>query len=209
MSFTSNMSDEEIRACILGILKAVNRPGIDELVDYLCNKSDFFTAPASTRFHLSKQGGLARHSLNVYYRLVTLIKQEREVYHNFQENQTAIDESIIIVGLLHDICKTNFYQVSTRNVKDKQTGKWEEVPFYTVEDTLPMGHGEKSMYMLMGFIKLTREEAMAIRWHMGLSDAAVKGGDMSMNKAFEEYPLAVMAYVADQMATSLDERKGA
>jgi len=208
MSFTQNMSNDDVKECILSFLKQINRPGIDELIDYLCNKSDFFTAPASTRFHLSEPGGLARHSLNVYYRLYALVTNERNTYHNLEENQAAIDESLIIIGLLHDLCKTNFYQQSTRNVKNKQTGQWEEVPYYSIEDTLPMGHCEKSLYMIQGFIKLTRDEAMAIRWHMGFSDAAVKGGDYSLNQAFEKYPLAVLAHAADFMASNLDETKG-
>lgn len=207
MSLIDNLSDQEVQECILGFLKQVNRPGIDGLTDFICNKSDYFLAPASTRFHLSVPGGLARHSLNVYYRMVALVKMESKTYHTLPDEDPALNESLIIIGLLHDLCKCNFYKESTRNVKNEQTGQWEKVPFYTIEDTLPMGHGEKSLYMIQSFIKLTREEALAIRWHMGFSDNAVKGGEMALNHAFEKHPLTVIACVADMMASSIDEGK--
>lgn len=208
MNMTDKMSDLEIKDVILGLLRSVNRPGIENLIDFLVNKSDFFTAPASTRFHLAESGGLARHSLNVYYRLCHLAKMEHEAYEYLNEDEyKAIQESLVIIALLHDICKCNFYKVSSRNVKNEQTGQWEKVPFYMVEDTFPMGHGEKSMYMVSCYIHLTRDEAMAIRWHMGSYDDAVKGGSMSMRQAFEKYPLAVLTHIADMQASNLDEKK--
>lgn len=181
----------------------IKREGADKLLDYLMTKSDFFTAPASSKFHNDFEGGLLSHSLNVYYRLVKLLEGEygdawREVYS---------PESVAIVGLLHDVCKVNYYTVDYRNVKNKDTGAWEKVPYYKVEDTLPYGHGEKSVYIIGGFMRLTREEAMAINWHMGGFDDRARGGSFTVSQAFRDYPLAVMTHTADFLATYLDEKK--
>ena len=173
--------------------KSIQRQGADKLLDWLINESDFFTAPASTRYHGSYEGGLCRHSLNVYERLVTKFPN------------TSAADSFEMCGLLHDICKANFYTVEMRN--QKIDGKWEQVPYYAVDDKLPYGHGEKSVYIISGFMKLNRDEAMAIRWHMGGFDESVKGGSYSMSAAFEMYPLCVMLHTADMMATYLDEAK--
>lgn len=181
----------------------IKREGADKLLDYLMNKSDFFTAPASSKFHNDFEGGLLSHSLNVYKRLVRLLEAEygegwKEIYS---------PETVAIVGLLHDVCKINYYEVDYRNVKNKDTGAWEKVPYYRVEDKLPYGHGEKSVYIIGGFMRLTREEAMAINWHMGGFDDRVRGGSYTVGVAFQEYPLAVLTHTADFLATYLDEKK--
>ena len=181
----------------------IKREGADKLLDYLMTKSDFFTAPASSKFHSDFEGGLLSHSLNVYHRLIKLLEQEygdgwQEIYS---------PETVAIVGLLHDICKINYYAVDYRNVKNKDTGAWEKVPYYKVEDTLPYGHGEKSVYIIGGFMRLTREEAMAINWHMGGFDDRARGGSFTVSAAFTEYPLAVLTHTADFLATYLDEKK--
>lgn len=168
----------------------IGREGADKLLAYLETKSDFFTAPASTRFHSSFEGGLALHSLNVYKCLKTYLERDRvkELY-----KLSYPEESIAIVALLHDLCKIDTYKVDTRNVKNEQ-GKWEQVPYYRFEDSLPYGHGEKSVYMISGFMRLSRDEAMAIRWHMGFSgieDKNMVGG------ALEKYPLAFALCTAD------------
>ena len=143
------------------LLEETNRPGMDQLLEFL-EKSDFYTAPASTRFHGSKEGGLLEHSLKVYEIL------EQKVANNSLNYQT--DEATIrIVALLHDICKTNFYKVDYRNAKNS-LGVWEKVPYYAVEDTIPYGHGEKSVMMISEYIKLTNEEKYSIRWHMGYTE---------------------------------------
>ena len=171
----------------------ITRAGADALLDYLENKSDFFTAPASARYHSAYPGGLCEHSLNVYHCLVDYLGRERvqELY-----GLEYSDESIAIVALLHDLCKIGCYKPGTRNVKD-ENGKWQTVPTYTFDDPLPYGHGEKSVYIVNGFIRLTREEAMAIRWHMGFSgteDARTVG------QAFQKYPLAFALATADSEA---------
>ncbi|TCL42810.1 HD domain-containing protein [Harryflintia acetispora] len=172
----------------------VKREGASQLLSWL-QRTDFFTAPASTRFHLAQEGGLCLHSLNVYRRLC----------QNPQAAAEYSPETLAVCGLLHDICKADFYAVSTRNVKNEQTGQWEKQPFYTVNDQLPYGHGEKSVYIISGFMRLSREEAMAIRWHMGGFDDSVKVGSFALSGAFERYPLAVHLHVADLQATYLDE----
>lgn len=164
----------------------IKREGADKLLAWL-KASDFFTAPASTRFHGAHEGGLLEHSLNVYNRF-----------------ECENEETRAICALLHDVCKANFYTVSMRNVKNER-GAWESVPYYTVDDKLPYGHGEKSVYIIGGFMKLSREETMAIRWHMGGFDDSVKGGSYALSGAFGAYPLAVKLHVADLLATYLDE----
>lgn len=171
----------------------IKRDGADKLLEYLTEKTDFFTAPASTRFHGAYEGGLLEHSLNVYECLCDFVNRPR-----FKEKYGFVfdEESLAIAALLHDICKTNFYKTEMRNVK--KNGVWESVPYYTIEDTLPYGHGEKSVYILSGFIRLTRDEAFAIRYHMGFSgpeDASQVG------KALEMFPLAFALCVADMEAS--------
>lgn len=179
------------------------RPGADKFLSWL-EGTDFFEAPASTRFHLAKPGGLVEHSVHVYERLRELVEYEKSYSEQFCLSSTIDAETIAICGLLHDICKANFYAVEMRNRKN-EAGQWEKYPFYIVDDQLPYGHGEKSAYIVSGFMKLTREEAMAIRWHMGGFDDSVKGGGYAMSGAFEKFPLALLLNIADMQATYLDE----
>lgn len=206
--------------------KYITRPGADELLAWL-ESTDFFKAPASTRFHLACPGGLVEHSLNVYERLRALYISEKTnpdapgSYHLSPEEE----ESIAICGLLHDACKVGVYQPTTKNqksydpklvaaagtwqVKHDAQGDfvWTTVMGYTFEDKVPYGHGEKSVYIISGFMNLSREEAMAIRWHMGGFDDSVRGGSRAVGGAFEQFPLAVLTHVADLMATNLDDGK--
>lgn len=173
----------------------VKREGSDKLLDYLINKSDFFTAPASTRFHGAYDGGLAQHSMNVYNCFKAYLERDRvrELY-----NLNASDETIAVCALLHDICKVNVYTRGTRNVKNEERGQWEKVPTFFFDDGLPYGHGEKSVYMITGFMRLTREEAFAIRYHMGFSG---EENANNVGKAFEMFPLAFALSTADMEAT--------
>ena len=171
----------------------ITREGADKLLDYIIEKTDFFTAPASTRFHGAYEGGLLEHSLNVYECLYDFLKCSRFCQkHGFHFD----DESIAIAALLHDICKTNFYKTEMRNVK--KNGVWESVPYYTIEDNLPYGHGEKSVYIISGFMKLTRDEAFAIRYHMGFS---TNDEPNQVGKALEMFPLAFALCMADMEAS--------
>lgn len=168
----------------------IKRDGADKLLKFL-EDSDFFNAPCSTRFHLCVEGGLVKHSLNVYNRLKTLATTES-------------DETVAICGLLHDLCKVNFYVVDYRNAKNKQ-GVWEKVPYYTVEDKLCYGHGEGSVFLISKFISLTMEEAIAIRYHMGGFDESIRGGNYSFGNAASMYPLCPKLICADLLSTYIDE----
>ena len=183
--------------------KLITRPGADKLLAWL-ETTDFFVAPASTRFHLSRPGGLVEHSVHVYERLRALFIAEKERADLCAGITSQEEETIAICGLLHDVCKANFYTVEMRNRKNEQ-GQWEKYPFYVVNDQLPYGHGEKSAYIISSFMKLSREEAMAIRWHMGFSDNDFKAGGFSVGNAFEKFPLALLTHMADLQATYLDE----
>lgn len=105
------------------------------------------------------------------------------------------------------MCKAQFYKVSTRNVKNDVTGQWEKVPYYTVEDAFPYGHGEKSVFLIERFMRLKTSEAMAIRWHMGGFDDSARGGSFAISLAYEKYPLAVKLHLADLESTYLKEKK--
>ena len=178
----------------------IKRDGSKELLDYLM-KSDFFLAPASTQFHSAYEGGLAEHSINVFNRF------KRTIINEYGENysERISDESIAICGLLHDVCKIDTFKLDMRN--KKVDGNWVQVPYYTVEDGLPYGHGEKSVYIISGFMRLTREEAMIINWHMGGFDARVRGGAYGLSDAYYKYPTAVLFHTCDMIATYLDETR--
>lgn len=177
--------------------KNIKREGADRLLEYLCSEScDFFRAPASTRYHGAYQGGLLEHSLNVYDCLCDYLSRER-VKEKYGMGYSA--ESVAIVALLHDLCKVNFYVESTRNVKED--GVWKTVPYYSIEDKLPYGHGEKSVYIVSGYMRLTRDEAFAIRYHMGFAGAESVNAIGNIGKAFEMFPLAFALSVADMEAS--------
>jgi hypothetical protein len=184
------MSLDTVRAEILSLLKKVNRDGMDRLIDFL-DKTDFYVAPASTKFHNNFEGGLAEHSLNVYKELKNLTNGEWS------------EETLIIVGLLHDICKVNNYKVEMRNKKNPDTGVWFQEPYFTTEDMMPLGHGEKSVMLISEFIKLTKEELYSIRWHMGGFEP--KENYSYVSSAYYKYPLAVYTHMADIKATYIDE----
>lgn len=178
----------------------IKREGANELLEYLTDKKkcDFFSAPASTRYHGAYEGGLAEHSINVYKCLKDYLN--REMIKNVF-GLSFSEETIAIVALLHDICKINVYKSSMRNVKDN-SGQWIKVPFYQFEDKLPYGHGEKSVYMISGYMRLSRDEAFAIRYHMGFSGEENKN---SIGNALDMFPLALALNIADMEATFLVE----
>ena len=191
---------EEYKQEFLNIFKTnIKREGADALLDYLLNHSDFFLAPASGRRHSAYEGGLLVHSINTYKRFKANIILE------YGENYTEkiSDESIAIIALLHDVCKVNTYTVDYRN--QKVDGQWIQVPYYAYNNSLPYGHGEKSVYIVSGFMRLTREEAMAINWHMGGFDPR-NSATSDMSEAFSRFPTAVLFHMADLSATYLDEK---
>lgn len=182
--------------------KYITRQGTAELRKYLLG-SDFFTAPASGRFHCCHAGGLCEHSINVYRRMLAIVKAE----YGEEWEKKVTHESVAICALLHDVCKIDYYKEDMRNVKN-ENGEWIKVPYYTKAEKLPYGHGEKSVYIINGFIRLTRAEALAINWHMGGFDARSRGGDFSISEAYASNPLCVLLHVADLEATYLDEERG-
>lgn len=179
------------------IMSVVEREGKDELMEYIRN-SDFYTVPASTRFHLSAKGGLLQHSLNVYDCLTA--KQDNDIWGRILDE--AGMDSLAIVSLFHDICKTGFYTTELRWRKNSNN-RWEQYPVYTIDDQMPYGHGEKSVMMIEKFMKLKDYEKFAIRWHMGYSEPAALYPQVG--KAMEMYPLALALYEADLEATKILE----
>ena len=184
------MVNNELKNKFIELLKSTKRDGIEELISYI-ETTDFYTAPASTRFHGSKEGGLLEHSLTVYE---IFDKKIKEAGIDFP------DDSIKISALLHDLCKVNFYKVDFRNTKNS-LGEWVKVPYYTINDSLPLGHGEKSVMMIRDYIKLSREEMFSIRWHMGFTEP--KESYNYVGETFNNYPMALLLHEADLEATYL------
>ena len=194
------MRSEENKKKFESLLAMVKRDGIDRLAEFI-RKSDFYTAPASTKYHGAYEGGLLEHSLNVYENLYVK-KHSSGIWG--EELEKVPDESLIVIGLLHDICKTYFYTIEMRN--KKIDGKWEQVPFYTVDDKIPYGHGEKSVMMIEEYIKLTPQERYAIRWHMGPYSGTQDWSTYA--EAMKKYPLCLATFEADMEATYISEREG-
>lgn len=192
------------------LLKSTGRKGINNLIEYI-RKSDFYTAPASTRFHSCHEGGLLEHSLNVYDCLKQ--KYEQPEYESVFEN--IKNDSIIITALLHDLCKANMYIVEMKNKKvysdhgkkSDSNGRydWESVPGYTVEEKFPLGHGEKSVIIAMNYIELKPEEVMGIRFHMGFTEP--KEMYNSLSAAIRKYPFVLAVHEADLEASYLLEEE--
>ena len=198
----------------------INREGMERLMDYV-RSSDFYTAPASTKFHLSCAGGLLQHSLNVYDCLIA--KKENPLWKDILES--VPEESLIVMALFHDICKTRFYKRTSKNQKTHEREKveaarasgarilrdeegdfiWETVPLYIIEDDMPLGHGEKSCLILDKYIPLTKEETYAIRWHMGFTEE--RSQYSTLDKAMEKYPIVLALHEADLEASKLLEDK--
>ena len=173
----------------------VTREGSAAFLEWL-SKTDFFTAPASTKFHCACPCGLVQHSVSVY----------RTMVERYFDPETDSEESFAVCGLLHDVCKAQFYKEGTRNVKNEQTGAWEKKPYYMIEDSFPYGHGEKSVFLIERFLRLKTSEAIAIRWHMGGFDDAARGGSFAISQAYDRYPLAVKLHLADLESTYLREK---
>ena len=193
-------SIEDYKSEFISLFKQnIKREGSEALLDYLLNHSDFFVAPASGRRHSSFEGGLVVHSLNVYNRFKKNIILEYG--DNYQEKIS--DESIAIMSLLHDVCKVNTYTVDYRN--QKIDGQWVQVPYFAYSNSLPYGHGEKSVYIISGYMRLTREEAMAINWHMGGFDPRCQATS-DLSDAYSVFPTALLLHVSDLEASYLDEK---
>ena len=185
---------------IIDLLRSTNRDGIDKLISYL-EKRDYFTAPASTRYHLSVVGGLAQHSLNVYKNLMELYygTDWRTLSEYTTREQEVEHENIVIVALLHDLCKVDFYKSTTRNVKEN--GSWKEVQVYMVDEKMQiLGHGSKSVIVAQQFIKLYFPEIQAISFHLGLQDDD-KTFSGTVSNVYSTVKLALYTHIADLRAT--------
>ena len=188
------------------LLKSVKRDGIDNLIEYL-NSSDCKLAPASTKYHCAYAGGLVEHSLNVYRQLSDLLEF---VYRDKESGVPFSKETIILVGLLHDISKVNYYTLRTKNVKKDNT--WVQELVYQVRDSADRfvygSHSQNSVYMISNFIKLTYEESLAILHHMGGVDYTEDTiSTKNVSEAFEKSTLALLLHQADQQATFLLESR--
>lgn len=179
----------------------ISREGSKQLLEWL-QSSTFFTDPSAKAHHGNFDGGLCEHSLNVYNKLVQFYNIYKE---EFPEEKVISDESIAITALLHDLCKVGLYKKGFRNVKNDGTGQWEKKEVYEWNDTLGMGHGEASVYIIQSFMKLTRDEALSIFWHMGGYSASVKGGDNGINVARSQTPLVSLISMADSWASQFME----
>ena len=190
----------------ISLLQETNKKDIDKLINFLENESDFFIAPASSNYHGSYEYGLLEHSLKVYENLKCLST-------TFENNLTCYN--IIIISLLHDICKVNFYMKDYRNKKKKDknnqdilsNGKpiWYSEEFYNFNDTFPFGHGEKSVIMLQKFISLEEIELYCIRWHMLFFDDITKSyiGNLTLMKALEICPEIALVHSADLLSCNV------
>jgi hypothetical protein len=184
----------ETKDRITELLKSTERLGIEKVIEFL-ETSDFFTAPGSTKYHACYEGGLADHSLSVY----KIFDHKNKVYKLNLEPTT-----VIICGLLHDICKVNFYVKGFRNIKEN--GAWVQKEIWEIDDKNPLGHGAKSVIMLQRWITLTPFEIAAILWHMGAWEG--KDNAISLSNAMNLMPGIVALQTADMESTYFMEKKG-
>ena len=193
----------DYKKIFIDLLTEIPRKGMPELIDWL-NSTDFFVAPASSRFHLCEKGGLIEHSLNVYNRLKRLWAMEMKL-PDVSDITEEDDWKLRIVSLLHDLCKIGLYKESFRNVKNDD-GKWEKVPCYAREEQFVFGyHGCKSVWLASKYLELTDEESVAIANHMGAFDRPAN--DFDIGSVFESNKLALLLHTADCFASFVDEAK--
>lgn len=210
------MADNSNIAKFEELLSEIKREGINDLLGFI-RKSDFYTAPASTRFHLSEQGGLLKHSLHVYECLNA--KVDASIWKDVLKDVSR--ETILIVSLLHDLCKTYYYTTDFKNQKTYDADKvsaassrevkhdakgdyiWETVPCFTVDNKYPLGHGSKSVVFILQYMKLSMEEITAITYHMGAYCDSSQWTELG--QAYEKYPLALALHQADMEATHILE----
>lgn len=187
---------------------AGNREGIEDLLAWL-ETTDFYIAPASTIYHGAFQGGLLVHSYNVLIQYLDELELHGIIdLASKDEDNLSMIESATICAAFHDLCKINTYEPYIRNVKNNETGQWEQVEAYKREPKFPMGHGEKSIFLLNQFMLLTPYEGLAIYWHMGAYDISPYKTLNECSKAWETEPMAFLLHIADMKATYLLESRG-
>jgi hypothetical protein len=193
------------------LLISTKRDGIEDLLVYLETETDFYIAPSSTKYHDANAGGLLHHSIRVYHNLVALSKTFSEDYP---------EDALIIIGLLHDLCKTNFYKLTKKQLPRKDDKGdlvytdygakiWDDTLVYEIDDKLPLGHGEKSVILLQRHIKLTDTEIMGIRWHMMAYDDVKNSyaGNLAITNASDKFRIIPLMHIADLAASFLEMRK--
>ena len=187
----------------------IHREGIEKLMDYL-ETTDFYTAPSSGSYHLNEDGGLCKHSLNVFETAVkvydnVVAPQIRSGNSPFTEEISK--ESIAIATLFHDLCKTKFYKKTERWKKDEKN-HWVTYPGYEIVDEFPFGHGEKSCIIINWFLHLKQDELLAIRWHMGMFEMTEQGSGTrcAYRAAMEKSPLVILLQVADMLSANCFEK---
>lgn len=193
------------KADFLTIYKDIRRPGADKLLAWMAS-TDFFTAPAGAKHHGAHAGGLVVHSLNVWSRLREITLRDTIDGKAILDLTPETNETVAILGLLHDVCKAGVYHAETKRRRNPETGVWEDYLGYTFRDPLPLGHGEKSLYQIARFIRLEDHEALAIRWHMGAYDAAASTDLRDLSAAMDATPWVWRLHEADMCAAHIDER---
>lgn len=199
------MQNKSNQEQILELLSQTKRKGIDKVSEWL-NGSNFFYAPASTSFHGNYRGGLAEHSLNVYQSALRLRDMAIGLNPSLEPSLTL--ESVTLVSLLHDICKADIYK-EVEKYRKRPDGSWDKYMGYDTDYShFPLGHGEKSVIMLLSLgLELTADEMAAIRWHMTAWDLPFQSYEAkgNINAAKEKYPLCNLLQLADGFASSLLE----
>jgi len=185
----------------------IHRDYADAMLDWLERETDFFTAPSSTKYHGAHPGGLLVHSLNVMGNLNRITRRDLNLEDEHSELPQQIAETVVILGLLHDVCKVNCYHLETKRRKNQETGRWEDYQGFVFHDPLPLGHGEKSLYLIQRHMDLLPEEALAIRWHMGAYDNAAKADQRALSAAMVASPWVWRLQEADMCAAWIDERE--
>ena len=184
------------------LINSINREGFGEqekasLINWLENKSDFFMAPASTKYHGAYEGGLCQHSLNVYQNILKLASTF---------NLAISEDTLKIVALLHDISKANYYEKYMRNIKD-DNGKWIQVQEYKTKEAenrfIYGNHEQTSEFMVHSFIPLTVDESVAILHHHG--GLGPDSTQLNVGIIYDKYPLALLLHTADSFAAFIDE----
>lgn len=182
---------------LLAELKKVEREGMDKFIEFLEKRTDFKTAPASTKFHMNYIGGLCEHTLNV-------LRFTREVQASLKVPEIS-EDSMTLSAILHDLCKVNYYKKDEVFDKDykNETDRWRKMEVWGVEDKAPLGHGEKSVILAVRYISLTLEEMCAIRWHMGFSDQGTHSyypSGAPFKTSMDKYPLLKLLMLGDAQA---------
>lgn len=207
METEKNSNHKTIKEEFLSLLRSTERDGIEETIEYL-ESAGFFKAPASAAHHLAEEGGLVEHSLNTCKAALEIWEGMKHIASDLEYSVKR--DSVIIASLLHDVCKSDSYEISVRKRKN-ELGQYESYMGYRAVDTkLPIGHGEKSLIMLLYNtpLELSNEEMLAIRWHMGPWGLNFNSGEeMRLYDASNDNPLVPIIYAADLLAARILEAK--